>query len=156
MILTPEQQAVLNGEKGEIMAKVMKTLVMYGETFGADRLVPVSSQSPGIGWETDLLCNFYMTYICTNLLVINESKNQQYIRGTQENIELLQETKEKFIKELNQLLLDAEQCVLELCDLCLEKLMSRIEHSFFQKNRRICNYLRIKRLYGLLEIWVTR
>ena len=102
------------------------------------------------------LDNFYMTYICTNLLVINESKNQQYIRGTQENIELLQETKEKFIKELNQLLLDAEQCVLELCDLCLEKLMSRIEHSFFQKNRRICNYLRIKRLYGLLEIWVTR
>ena len=102
------------------------------------------------------LDNFYMTYICTNLLVINESKNQQYIRGTQENIELLQETKEKFIKELNQLLLDAEQCVLELCDLCLEKLMSRIEHSFFQKNRRICNYLRLKRLYGLLEIWVTR
>ena len=36
MTLTPEQQALLNGEKGETMAKVMKTLVMYGETFGAD------------------------------------------------------------------------------------------------------------------------
>ncbi|MBQ8579630.1 MAG: DUF521 domain-containing protein [Oscillospiraceae bacterium] len=43
MILTPEQQAILNGSKGEIQAKVMKTLVMYGETFGADKLVPVTS-----------------------------------------------------------------------------------------------------------------
>ena len=44
MFLTPEQQAVLNGSKGETQAKVMKTLVMYGETFGADKLVPVTSE----------------------------------------------------------------------------------------------------------------
>ena len=44
MFLTDEQQAILNGSKGETMAKVMKTLVMYGETFGADRLVPVTSE----------------------------------------------------------------------------------------------------------------
>ena len=44
MYLTPEQQAILNGSKGETMAKVMKTLVMYGETFGADKLVPVTSE----------------------------------------------------------------------------------------------------------------
>ena len=44
MFLTPEQQAILNGSKGETMAKVMKTLVMYGETFGADKMVPVTSQ----------------------------------------------------------------------------------------------------------------
>ena len=31
MFLTDEQQAILNGSKGETMAKVMKTLVMYGE-----------------------------------------------------------------------------------------------------------------------------
>ena len=42
MTLTPEQQALLNGEKGETMAKVMKTLVMYGETFGAEKMVPVT------------------------------------------------------------------------------------------------------------------
>ena len=42
MLLTPEQQALLNGEKGETMAKVMKTLVMYGETFGAVKMVPVT------------------------------------------------------------------------------------------------------------------
>ena len=34
MKLTPEQQAVLDGSKGEVMAKVMKTLVMYGDAFG--------------------------------------------------------------------------------------------------------------------------
>ena len=44
MFLTDEQQALLNGSKGETMAKVMKTLVMYGETFGADKMVPVTSE----------------------------------------------------------------------------------------------------------------
>lgn len=44
MYLTPEQQALLNGEKGEVMAKIMKTLVMYGDTFGARRMVPVTSK----------------------------------------------------------------------------------------------------------------
>ena len=43
MILTPEQQAILEGSKGETMAKVCKTLVMYGEAFGADKMVPVTS-----------------------------------------------------------------------------------------------------------------
>ncbi|MBO5797234.1 MAG: DUF521 domain-containing protein [Clostridia bacterium] len=42
MQLTAEQQAILNGEKGEVMAKVMKTLVQYGEIFGADKMVPVT------------------------------------------------------------------------------------------------------------------
>jgi len=44
MYLTDEQQAILNGSKGEVMAKVMKTLVMYGETFGAEKMVPVTSE----------------------------------------------------------------------------------------------------------------
>ena len=44
MILTPEQQAILDGEKGETMAKVMKTLVMYGDAFEAERLVPITSE----------------------------------------------------------------------------------------------------------------
>ena len=44
MFLTPEQQAILNGSKGETLAKVMKTLVMYGETFGAEKMVPVTSE----------------------------------------------------------------------------------------------------------------
>ncbi len=44
MILTKEQQAILNGEKGETLAKVMKTLVMYGDAFEAEKLVPITSK----------------------------------------------------------------------------------------------------------------
>ena len=44
MILTAEQQAILNGEKGETLAKVMKTLVMYGDAFEAEKLVPITSK----------------------------------------------------------------------------------------------------------------
>ena len=44
MILTPEQQALLDGKEGEIMAKIVKTLVMYGDAFGAQRMVPVTSK----------------------------------------------------------------------------------------------------------------
>ena len=44
MHLTEEQQAILNGEKGETLAKVMETMVRYGEVFGADRMVPVTSE----------------------------------------------------------------------------------------------------------------
>ena len=44
MYLTDEQQAILNGSKGETMAKVWKTLVMYGDTFDAEKMVPVTSE----------------------------------------------------------------------------------------------------------------
>lgn len=43
MYLTSEQQAILDGSKGETMAKVMKTLVMYGDAFEAEKLVPITS-----------------------------------------------------------------------------------------------------------------
>ncbi len=44
MTLTPEQQAMLDGAQGATMAKIMKSLVMYGETFGAEELLPVTSE----------------------------------------------------------------------------------------------------------------
>ena len=44
MKLTPEQQAMLDGAQGETMAKVVKTLVMYGDAFGAERMVPITSK----------------------------------------------------------------------------------------------------------------
>ncbi len=44
MQLTEKEQAILNGEQGDVMAKVMKTLVMYGEAFGAEKMVPVTSK----------------------------------------------------------------------------------------------------------------
>ncbi len=44
MLLTKEQQAILDGEKGETLAKVMKTIVMYGDAFEAEKLVPITSK----------------------------------------------------------------------------------------------------------------
>ena len=44
MLLNEEQQAILNGSKGETMAKVMRTMIQYGEIFGAERMVPVTSK----------------------------------------------------------------------------------------------------------------
>ena len=44
MQLTQQQQDLLDGARGETMAKVVKTLVMYGETFGAEKMVPVTSE----------------------------------------------------------------------------------------------------------------
>ena len=43
MKLTAEQQQILDGAKGETMAKVMKTIVMYGDAFEAEKLVPITS-----------------------------------------------------------------------------------------------------------------
>ena len=44
MFLTEEQQAILNGSKGETMAKVMESVVRYGELFGAEKLIPITSK----------------------------------------------------------------------------------------------------------------
>ena len=44
MNLTQEQQEILDGKKGDTLAKVMKTLVMFGDAFEADKLVPVTSK----------------------------------------------------------------------------------------------------------------
>ena len=41
MILTDEEQAILDGSQGPVMAKIMKTVVTFGDTFGAERLVPL-------------------------------------------------------------------------------------------------------------------
>lgn len=43
MELTKTQQEMFDGKQGEVMAKVAKTLVMYGEAFNAEKMVEVSS-----------------------------------------------------------------------------------------------------------------
>lgn len=45
MKLTDEQKAILNGAKGETMAKVMETVVMFGDIFGAEKLIPVTHKN---------------------------------------------------------------------------------------------------------------
>ena len=44
MKLTEQQQQILDGAQGETMAKVMKTMVMYGEAFEAEKMVSVTSK----------------------------------------------------------------------------------------------------------------
>lgn len=44
MQLNQELQAVLNGEKGATLQKVLQTMMRYGELFGADTMVPITSR----------------------------------------------------------------------------------------------------------------
>ena len=39
MTLTQEEQDILDGKKGDVLAKVMKTVVAHGNAFGVDKLV---------------------------------------------------------------------------------------------------------------------
>ncbi len=45
MELTKEEQAILSGSQGNTMAKIMKTVVEFGDVFGAKRLVPITHAS---------------------------------------------------------------------------------------------------------------
>ncbi len=60
MTLTQEEQDILNGSQGPVMAKVLKTIVMHGELFGAERLAdcggaPHSSLYTGSPWVAPVL-----------------------------------------------------------------------------------------------------
>ena len=41
MQLTPEEVAILNGSEGETKAKILKTLVMFGDAVGATDFIPI-------------------------------------------------------------------------------------------------------------------
>ncbi len=42
MKLTKEEQQILDGEQGEVMAKIMRTMVELGDLFGAERFVDIT------------------------------------------------------------------------------------------------------------------
>ncbi|MBQ1899357.1 MAG: DUF521 domain-containing protein [Erysipelotrichaceae bacterium] len=44
MLLNEELQAIQRGEQGDEMARVLNTLVMYGEAFGAERMVKITGK----------------------------------------------------------------------------------------------------------------
>ena len=56
MILTDEQQAILDGSRGETMAKVMKTLVMFGEAFHAEKILSHPS-APAFSSRCTISCS---------------------------------------------------------------------------------------------------
>ena len=49
MKLTPEEQAVLDGAQGPTLQKVIKTVVLYGEAFGAECLAPITGMPHLVG-----------------------------------------------------------------------------------------------------------
>ena len=60
MALTQEEQDIMNGSKGKVMAKVMKIVVAHGNAFGADRLVALggachSSMYFGVAYMAPLI-----------------------------------------------------------------------------------------------------
>ncbi len=53
MYLTKDEEAILNGELGEIKAKAMRILATLGDIFDADKLIPIeSAQIAGVSYKT--------------------------------------------------------------------------------------------------------
>ena len=48
MTLTPEEQKILNGDSGTLMAKIMKSVVLYGEAMGATKMIPISGPAHAV------------------------------------------------------------------------------------------------------------
>lgn len=85
----------------------------------------------------DTLNNYYMTLVWTNSHSIDDKKENlypQYTKGSNDNVELLEKTKENFINELKQLATEAESYVISLCDLCFVKLLEQVDLDFFRKH----------------------
>ncbi len=63
MSLTAEEQEILDGKKGELLQKAMKTVVAYGELFSAEELVDLD-HAPHIAmsWGTDAIVPFLNIY----------------------------------------------------------------------------------------------
>jgi predicted aconitase len=63
MILTEDEQEIMDGKKGPLLQKAMKTIVAYGELFGAKRLVDLD-HAPHIAmsWGTDAIIPFLKIY----------------------------------------------------------------------------------------------
>lgn len=83
------------------------------------------------------LDSYYMTIVwsqVSNLSTMEDNKYPQYTKGNEKNTELLQITKEKFLDELNMLAIDAEQFARNLCDSCVDKLLSQIDVNFLKNH----------------------
>ncbi len=53
MFLTKDQEAMLNGEKGEVAQRCMRLLTRLGDIYGADKMVPITSaQVSGVSYKS--------------------------------------------------------------------------------------------------------
>lgn len=61
--LTAEEQAIINGEKGEVLQKVMQSVATFGELFGATKLVDLQAAPHlAMSWSTDAVLPFIEIY----------------------------------------------------------------------------------------------
>lgn len=78
MELNDEQIAILKGEKGDVMRRVLETVVLFGDIFGAKRLIPVTHK------DTHLVTSFGLgvlkpLYSCMEKLTAEGIKAQGYL-----------------------------------------------------------------------------
>ncbi len=78
MELNDEQIAILKGEKGDAMRQVLETVVLFGDIFGAKRLIPVTHK------DTHLVTSFGLgvlkpLYACMEKLTSEGIKAQGYL-----------------------------------------------------------------------------
>jgi len=53
MYLSKDEEKILNGEKGEVTARLFRLLVRLGEIYGADKMIPVGSvQVAGVSYKS--------------------------------------------------------------------------------------------------------
>ena len=53
MYLTPEEETILNGEKGEVAERMLRLLSRLGEIYGADKMIPIGSvQVAGVSYKS--------------------------------------------------------------------------------------------------------
>jgi len=53
MHLTKDEEKILNGEKGEVIARLFRLLVRLGDIYGADQMIPVGSvQVAGVSYKS--------------------------------------------------------------------------------------------------------
>lgn len=63
MKLTPEEQAIYDGKKGDLLQKSIKTIAAYGELFGAERLVDLdAAPHMAMSWGSDGVEPFLKIY----------------------------------------------------------------------------------------------
>ena len=63
MTLTTEEQAILDGEQGEQLQRAMKTVVSFGELFGATRLVDLQAAPHlAMSWGVESIAPFLRIY----------------------------------------------------------------------------------------------
>jgi len=61
--LTPDEQEIMDGKKGDLLQKAMKTVVAYGELFGATKLVDLQAAPHlAMSWGSDAVEPFLKIY----------------------------------------------------------------------------------------------